>query len=439
MGRLRLLEVYDFYDGPRLFSVVSVTGALYLGFWADETAGGDEWLYVPVSARRLDEVVEGVLALRDAFLEPEDGVLFSVTMPDGGNTSALATLLSPGKVDPESLPPAGDRLRGRRVPARVTADEPIPEGTNGRLVQQLRFESKRGGLVPFGAVTSVLSRWFKFFVGSFYELGGRGDILPLAAQPGSFELTLALPRDRAATELFLELQRFVATFDEGGLVELDPEVMALDLAEFDNLVASLREHDLKLTITQQAEDPLAAPLVVELELRGQDRLFERVQGAALKVLASEDVPQADDLGRVLRVVDLLGKHSQVTSETLNVVPRQINYYKHACRVLRMIDDEAQLTPVGMQLLRLDDPTARLAALAVQFETSRCGWRWVDWSSGKSLLDVLPQSAEQFLRESTPSLSLSTAKRRARTLEAWCRALQEVHFLRFLRRPGALER
>ena len=49
LGTLHMVEVYDFYDGPRLFSCASETGSLYLGYWADQDERGDAWIYVNVS------------------------------------------------------------------------------------------------------------------------------------------------------------------------------------------------------------------------------------------------------------------------------------------------------------------------------------------------------------------------------------------------------
>jgi hypothetical protein len=433
LGRLQLLEVYDLYDGPRLFSAVSATGAAYLAFWVGEHEEADDWLYVAISMRRLDEVVEGAVPLRSAFTEPEDGFLFFVeTRFDGSPSTASAR--SPSEVEDSILPLADDRLRGQRL--RATDDEQLAAAVpqqlmQGRVRQRLKLERRGKRPVAFDAVMACLSRWQVLFSTAFEAAGGTGALIPVFGAPGSFKLTLTLPKGRPSTQAFESVRHFVERIDAGGKIELNPDKMNVDVREFESLVATLREHELMLTIEQESagHDDLA-PVV--LDLRVDAPVATRARDAAVQVLDSGEIPQADDLDRALLLVTLLGRNRSVTPKSLDVVERQVNYYKQACRILRLLDDDNQLTSVGEQVLALADRETRLSALAVQFETSRCGWRWVQWSKGKSLLDVKPTTAEAFLVSSAPVLSASTAKRRARTLETWCGVLQPQHFLRRLR-------
>ncbi len=439
LGRLHIEEVYDAFDGPRLFSAASATGATYLAFWIDEHESSEDWLYVAVSRRRLDEIVEGAIALREAFTRPEEGVVFHVKTHFDGSKGPQAQPKTPEEVDPAALPLADDRLSGRRLqPAHVTLASPnVPQALlNGRVQQRLKLEGRGGRPVPFDAVTAALSKWQRLFTSTFSAVGGAGQLIPVAAEPGSFKLTLTLQKGRAATIAFGHVRDFVDSLEAGEDVELDPRAAKLDAREFDALVSTLREYELKLTIEQDSASN--APLdPVVLDLREPSPIERLAQDNASQFLDSIEIPQADDLDRVLRLVDLMANHTRVTSENLDVVPRQVAYYKQACRVLRLLDDDNELTPVGRQVICLQDRKARLAALAVQFETSRCGWRWVEWSQGQSLLDVDIGSAEEFLDSEATALSASTARRRARTLATWCGMLQPEHFLGYIRRSADL--
>ena len=135
LGRLQFHEVYDVYDGPRLFSAVSATGSLYLSFWIREHAAADDWLYVAVSPTKLDEVVEGVVPLRHAYTHSEDGILFLVTTPFDGSPST-ATPTSARDIDEALLPDPEDVLSGRRTrPAdqQAAVDEPARSALSGQV------------------------------------------------------------------------------------------------------------------------------------------------------------------------------------------------------------------------------------------------------------------------------------------------------------------
>lgn len=430
LGCLRIVEVYDFFDGPRLFSATSGSGATYLAFWVVEGDDADAWLYVAISVNRLDDVVEGAVSLRDAYTKPEDGVVFEVRTPFDGSPSTLVSKV-PADIDDAALPLPGDFIAGRRVPfgEPVGAIDVSRTLMQGRVQQRLTLEGRGGQPVSFGAVTATLSRWQQLFSTTFGAAGGKGALIPVAAQPGSFKLTLTVPKGAAATHAFGHVRRFAEGLS--GDTNFDPRRAKIDAREFDDLVAALRDHELKLTLEQDsaADEPLG-PIV--LDLRTPAPIERAAHDVASRVLASIEIPQADDLDRVVRLIELVSKGTRVRPEDLDVVPRQVAYYKQAGRVLRLLDDNNELSTVGEQVLSLPERSARLSAISVQFETSRCGWAWVKWSQGGSLLDIDVDSAEAFLVGSVPELSASTAKRRARTLETWCTVLQPYHFLHAIR-------
>ena len=77
---LKLLEVFDYFDGPRFYSCVSKSGQLYLAFWVDEIENASSWLYVQISLDRYNSMKAGNIAIREAFLQSEEGYAFLVTV-----------------------------------------------------------------------------------------------------------------------------------------------------------------------------------------------------------------------------------------------------------------------------------------------------------------------------------------------------------------------
>jgi hypothetical protein len=138
-------------------------------------------------------------------------------------------------------------------------------------------------------------------------------------------------------------------------------------------------------------------------------------------LASDEVPQADTIDTVFRVVELIADGSGISPEGLHVGERNVAYYVRAARELRLLDEQHDLTSAGRRIASLRG-AERLGLAAVQFEKSRCGVAWARWSGKSSLGDVAPESAERFLRATT-DLGLRTARRRAHTLRSWLERFQ----------------
>jgi hypothetical protein len=424
LGRLEISEIFDSYDGPRLFSAVAASGTVYLAFWIGESSTADTWLYVPISRRRLDEVVEGVLTLREAFSEPEDGFVYTVQTPYDLSRGS-ATAQSPTEIPAELLPSSNDRLSGQRIAqtAAASQDATSQENIHGRLLQRIRIEAKKRRVVTLDAVAQCLAHWSALFTQALAAVGGTGRLLPLSATPGSFNVNLTVPKGEGADSALSQVRSIVGVV--AGALPI-PDSGAVDLPALRALLSELRKHQLMLTIAQ--DDDNGNPLEpITLDFRNNDNLLVRLnQLPTLSTLESSDIPQADDLDRVLRLAELVSKDRPVTPTSLDVVERQVAYYKHAARVLRILELDNSISPTGHQLVALQDPAEQRAVLALQFETSRCGWRWIQWCEKTSLIDIDATSAETFLAAVVPGLSPSTAKRRARTLESWCRTLQPFH-------------
>ncbi|AZR72481.1 hypothetical protein BBF96_03250 [Anoxybacter fermentans] len=103
IGKLKILEIYEYYDGPRLFSCESISGQKYLAVWIDFDEDSERWLYVPVSNHRLSSVKRGLISLYEAFNCPEDGWLWDVKtfFHDQSN---IVTQITPNQLSKEDLP-----------------------------------------------------------------------------------------------------------------------------------------------------------------------------------------------------------------------------------------------------------------------------------------------------------------------------------------------
>ena len=81
LGKLELIEVYEFYDRPILFSCRNASDAIFIGVFADEDDNFETWLYVGVSPHRFNRIRSGAIDLHDTFSEVEDGIIYQIKVP----------------------------------------------------------------------------------------------------------------------------------------------------------------------------------------------------------------------------------------------------------------------------------------------------------------------------------------------------------------------
>jgi hypothetical protein len=126
LGTLELLEVFQYYDGPKLFSAYNRAGSIFLVFWlGDEIENGplNRWLYIPVSKTRLDNVKAGNISLLAACETAEDGIAWVVAIPYSKQREDSAQPIVVADIAEEDLPLADSSLR---IPTHtITSIEPI--------------------------------------------------------------------------------------------------------------------------------------------------------------------------------------------------------------------------------------------------------------------------------------------------------------------------
>src|SRR5208282_81786 len=137
-------------------------------------------------------------------------------------------------------------------------------------------------------------------------------------------------------------------------------------------------------------------------------------------IRSIDVPQANTLSLVVALLALAWKNGDPkkgdSARELNIDPRQVDYYKHAVRILGLAEPDKggrlKLTPRGERLM---------AATRVSERKDLLREAVLEWPLIKSLLqghrpeELSRRAVSAFLKENTAGLTETTVHRRAETV------------------------
>ena len=107
-----------YYDGPRLLLQRTLSGQLYLAWWNDADESIERWVYLPLSERRLHEVLTGEMPDLDALQNPEDGHIFVVDV-DMDSDAVLQTIMTDADALPADTLPSPNVRLNIPVPAEV--------------------------------------------------------------------------------------------------------------------------------------------------------------------------------------------------------------------------------------------------------------------------------------------------------------------------------
>ena len=139
LGRLEIIEIYDYYDQPILFACKNAAGYLHLVVAADEDDQHETWLYVEVSVERLNLIRSGTIDLHDAFADSENGHLLQVKFFYNNSTLPQIEHLESNQIPGDMLPMPGERLDFETETLPMLSNtEPMPKNNQDILPSEIR-------------------------------------------------------------------------------------------------------------------------------------------------------------------------------------------------------------------------------------------------------------------------------------------------------------
>ena len=110
LGELEIIEVYEYYDVPILFSCQNAASHLYIVLFADRLPEHEMWLYVEVSSPRFNLIRSGEINLHDTFSKPEMGRLLKAMIPYSDSEKFDSGYITPDQLPSDVFLPTSMRL-----------------------------------------------------------------------------------------------------------------------------------------------------------------------------------------------------------------------------------------------------------------------------------------------------------------------------------------
>lgn len=124
LGALSIVEVYEYYDRPVLFTCRNLSGQLYTVVFANEASDGEIWLYAPMSLERFLHMRSGGIELRQVFRRPEDGIIAQVFYPYNGDVTPIVTGVPAAELPEEWFPAESQFIRLETATLPPLQEEP---------------------------------------------------------------------------------------------------------------------------------------------------------------------------------------------------------------------------------------------------------------------------------------------------------------------------
>lgn len=238
---------------------------------------------------------------------------------------------------------------------------------------------------------------------------------PVRSIPGSWTIIVHL---NLTSEKSMKLGRAIASLSSKEDIKNETDLSIAD--SWRDCATRLKQDDIKvdLAVAMNASDLYVTRSIstedipnIENNIQSNIRVFSR------------DIPQADNLERVLELASLWIQDpdpSTVRQEFLKkskVTSRQYFFYQRAVEILGLVDERQRPNNTCWMLNRVSKEE-KIRLLAYQFMLSNVGLAWFNWANATDLSEIQPEKATEFLKAICPSLVESTINRRAKTLQSW---------------------
>ena len=160
LGKLEIVEVYEYYDQPVLYSCKNAAGHFYLVVAAAEDAQFLTWLCVAVSTKRLNLIRSGKIDLHDAFTDSENSYAIQVKVPYEEHASVLTDFIQSNQIPEDMLPIPDERLDFETEILPVPSDgEKTAKSENQEILNlTLNFAEGPKTQAPIAILSNILGK-----------------------------------------------------------------------------------------------------------------------------------------------------------------------------------------------------------------------------------------------------------------------------------------
>ena len=160
LGKLEIVEVYEYYDQPVLYSCKNAAGHFYLVVAAAEDAQFLTWLCVAVSIERLNLIRSGKIDLHDAFADSENPYAIQVRVPYKEDATIQTDFIQANQIPEDMLPLSGERLdiETEILPVLSDAEEIAKSRRQEILNLTLNFAEGPKTQAPIAILSNILGK-----------------------------------------------------------------------------------------------------------------------------------------------------------------------------------------------------------------------------------------------------------------------------------------
>ncbi|MEF2140797.1 DUF6575 domain-containing protein [Vibrio alginolyticus] len=405
-GSLYYHNVYSYYDEPLIFTALNEYDQLFFCYSLGCDEQHDRWIIVPASQEKVNR------------LEQKDIPIVHMIKP---SVSAKVLLT---KIGLDTNEVSEEFVVAKKLPYKMPQDNVfIRENINydGRRKHSHRIRiAKKSNKDIISETLNQVSEVFGEFCRHYLK---------------KHEISVSFyPRDAVEGSFVYRVK--TATKDEIDFRTKGYELLS-KVSSHEDFLSSLEAQEIDLRIVRKLFD-LIGSNDIEIQLIDEDstqtilglepnyveELLPDINDKLGSYLDSTMVPQADSLERIRLYLNIVDRNRVVTAKELGVEPRQVSYYRDACKLLSLIHDYSSLTPLGMKVAVSQNDEEWVKIIQRQFEESDCGHIWMLKQDVSSILDIQENSAADFLIENCNGLSDNTSRRRAQTLKSWVRKFKE---------------
>ncbi|EDV7203772.1 hypothetical protein H8385_004076, partial [Salmonella enterica subsp. enterica serovar Schwarzengrund] len=186
-GKLRIINVYLEFDGPKIFYAENESGSTFFVYWVGDEEAFENWYVIPCSKSKIIAFEKKQLNLKTILEQQEQEYFYDVKLPFSSSEELIVDFKHRNKIAEIELPKENVFVKNIKIYApSILENDLIP--THELIVSKTNKKSKKNVLLEH--MSLVCDRFSELVFGFNKSHDIVSSLQPLNARYGSFAISL---------------------------------------------------------------------------------------------------------------------------------------------------------------------------------------------------------------------------------------------------------
>jgi hypothetical protein len=340
-GDLYFKSIYDYFDGPKLFSVITKRGDILLAYWTDESDYSYSWVLISLSKSKLLAFEDKKIDIYSILANKEDKHFFLMETPFKKGSVATSICKVGNIKDFILMPDPGLKIS---FLDKIITDNEILELKQENILSadySIHIDKPKNSksLIDFGMISPIFKALDDLYTQFIASMKLNDKLLPVCGRPGSFILDFNSNKFNLIENELHQLSELMKNRRDINSFIIESKIPPQSLEALFNHIVS---DDLVIYLSNKN----SSCEFFKANKNDAEFYLKQLNKITSKDINSSQAPQADTLEKIFSTVENIWENGFLVRDEVNLSERHAYYYTDAAKILGFLSETGSVTSIG---------------------------------------------------------------------------------------------